>query len=226
MWNMDTQREEVQRRQPPVSRVSGAGFDCFSVSAGASVARQRLLSEVRAAVLLEHQADVGQQDPRAAAGKGASGGRRSLSLPSVTPRLCFSTTAGSAERPFVGNAAPSAPRTPSWASSSPCACATPALRPSEKKSELRGFFFPPSQSLLLKETLTFSLCSRTALATFHEGKHNIGRMDMDPSRGLMVTCGSDRIVKVGVGAARQPTFVACTLLLRTCVAGCLHRSGI
>uniref|UniRef100_A0A9J7YTF3 WD repeat and FYVE domain containing 1 n=1 Tax=Cyprinus carpio carpio TaxID=630221 RepID=A0A9J7YTF3_CYPCA len=37
---------------------------------------------------------------------------------------------------------------------------------------------------------------RTPLATFHEGKHNIGHMDMDPSRGLMVTCGSDRVVKV------------------------------
>ncbi|XP_038829447.1 WD repeat and FYVE domain-containing protein 1-like [Salvelinus namaycush] len=37
---------------------------------------------------------------------------------------------------------------------------------------------------------------RTALATFHEGKHNIAFMDMDPSRGLMVTCGSDRVVKI------------------------------
>uniref|UniRef100_A0A8C2GGU5 WD repeat and FYVE domain containing 1 n=2 Tax=Cyprinus carpio TaxID=7962 RepID=A0A8C2GGU5_CYPCA len=37
---------------------------------------------------------------------------------------------------------------------------------------------------------------RTPLATFHEGKHNIGHMDMDPSRGLMVTCGSDRVVKM------------------------------
>ncbi|KAG7471074.1 hypothetical protein MATL_G00120560 [Megalops atlanticus] len=37
---------------------------------------------------------------------------------------------------------------------------------------------------------------RTALATFHEGKHNIAHMDMDPSRGLMVTCGSDRVVKI------------------------------
>uniref|UniRef100_A0A3Q2CFR4 WD repeat and FYVE domain containing 1 n=1 Tax=Cyprinodon variegatus TaxID=28743 RepID=A0A3Q2CFR4_CYPVA len=37
---------------------------------------------------------------------------------------------------------------------------------------------------------------RAPLATFHEGKHSIARMDMDPSRGLMVTCGSDRIVKI------------------------------
>ncbi|RXN24238.1 WD repeat and FYVE domain-containing 1 [Labeo rohita] len=37
---------------------------------------------------------------------------------------------------------------------------------------------------------------RTPLATFHEGKHNIAYMDMDPSRGLMVTCGSDRVVKI------------------------------
>ncbi|KAI4898009.1 hypothetical protein NFI96_017488 [Prochilodus magdalenae] len=37
---------------------------------------------------------------------------------------------------------------------------------------------------------------RTPLATFHEGKHNISHMDMDPGRGLMVTCGSDRIVKI------------------------------
>uniref|UniRef100_A0AAR2LVG8 FYVE-type domain-containing protein n=1 Tax=Pygocentrus nattereri TaxID=42514 RepID=A0AAR2LVG8_PYGNA len=37
---------------------------------------------------------------------------------------------------------------------------------------------------------------RTPLATFHEGKHNISHMDMDPARGLMVTCGSDRVVKI------------------------------
>ncbi|NXL91094.1 WDFY1 protein, partial [Alectura lathami] len=37
---------------------------------------------------------------------------------------------------------------------------------------------------------------RTSLATFHEGKHNISHMSMDMSRGLMVTCGSDRIVKI------------------------------
>ncbi|XP_016128403.1 WD repeat and FYVE domain-containing protein 1-like [Sinocyclocheilus grahami] len=37
---------------------------------------------------------------------------------------------------------------------------------------------------------------RTPLATFHEGKHSIAHMDMDPSRGLMVTCGSDRVVKI------------------------------
>lgn len=73
--------------------------------------------------------------------------RRSPILPAVTQRLCFrSTTAGSAERPCVGNAAPNAPRTPSWASSSPCACATPALRPSEKKSE----WFPPESFASLK----------------------------------------------------------------------------
>uniref|UniRef100_A0A8C5WUD0 WD repeat and FYVE domain-containing protein 1 n=1 Tax=Laticauda laticaudata TaxID=8630 RepID=A0A8C5WUD0_LATLA len=37
---------------------------------------------------------------------------------------------------------------------------------------------------------------RTSLATFHEGKHNICHMSMDISRGLMVTCGSDRVVKI------------------------------
>ncbi|KAL0973369.1 hypothetical protein UPYG_G00202550 [Umbra pygmaea] len=37
---------------------------------------------------------------------------------------------------------------------------------------------------------------RTPLATFHEGKHNIAFVDMDPSRGLMVTGGSDRVVKI------------------------------
>ncbi|XP_041119544.1 WD repeat and FYVE domain-containing protein 1-like isoform X1 [Polyodon spathula] len=37
---------------------------------------------------------------------------------------------------------------------------------------------------------------RTSLATFHEGKHNIAHMNMDFSRGLMVTCGSDRVVKM------------------------------
>ncbi|XP_025785976.1 WD repeat and FYVE domain-containing protein 1 [Puma concolor] len=37
---------------------------------------------------------------------------------------------------------------------------------------------------------------RTSLATFHEGKHNITHMSMDVARGLMVTCGTDRIVKI------------------------------
>uniref|UniRef100_A0A8C2NQC3 WD repeat and FYVE domain containing 1 n=1 Tax=Capra hircus TaxID=9925 RepID=A0A8C2NQC3_CAPHI len=37
---------------------------------------------------------------------------------------------------------------------------------------------------------------RTSLATFHEGKHNISHMSMDVARGLMVTCGTDRVVKV------------------------------
>ncbi|MBZ3878918.1 WD repeat and FYVE domain-containing protein 1 [Sciurus carolinensis] len=37
---------------------------------------------------------------------------------------------------------------------------------------------------------------RTSLATFHEGKHNISHMSMDIARGLMVTCGTDRVVKV------------------------------
>ncbi|KAM9468933.1 WD repeat and FYVE domain-containing protein 1 [Clarias gariepinus] len=37
---------------------------------------------------------------------------------------------------------------------------------------------------------------RIPMALFHEGKHNISHMDMDLSRGLMVTCGSDRIVKI------------------------------
>ncbi|XP_041069089.1 WD repeat and FYVE domain-containing protein 1 [Carcharodon carcharias] len=37
---------------------------------------------------------------------------------------------------------------------------------------------------------------RASLATFHEGKHNIAHMNLDNTRGLMVTCGSDRIVKI------------------------------
>ncbi|XP_059249570.1 WD repeat and FYVE domain-containing protein 1 isoform X1 [Mustela nigripes] len=37
---------------------------------------------------------------------------------------------------------------------------------------------------------------RTSLATFHEGKHNISHMSMDIARGLMVTCGTDRVVKI------------------------------
>lgn len=43
---------------------------------------------------------------------------------------------------------------------------------------------------------SFLFVSRTSLATFHEGKHNISHMSMDIARGLMVTCGTDRVVKV------------------------------
>uniref|UniRef100_A0A670JR43 WD repeat and FYVE domain-containing protein 1 n=1 Tax=Podarcis muralis TaxID=64176 RepID=A0A670JR43_PODMU len=44
---------------------------------------------------------------------------------------------------------------------------------------------------------------RTSLATFHEGKHNISHMSMDISRGLMVTCGSDRVVKATVEKLKE-----------------------
>ncbi|TRY99909.1 hypothetical protein DNTS_004341 [Danionella cerebrum] len=37
---------------------------------------------------------------------------------------------------------------------------------------------------------------RAPLASFHEGKHNIAHMDLDQGRGLMVTCGVDRVVKI------------------------------
>lgn len=71
VWNMDTQREEVRSL---VSRLANVCFrrSCLIVPAfpaGASVAGQRLLPEVRAAFLLEHQADVGQQDPGPQAGR-------------------------------------------------------------------------------------------------------------------------------------------------------------
>uniref|UniRef100_A0A7N8XJN6 WD repeat and FYVE domain containing 1 n=1 Tax=Mastacembelus armatus TaxID=205130 RepID=A0A7N8XJN6_9TELE len=57
-----------------------------------------------------------------------------------------------------------------------------------------GFEFPVRICDACFETIKEE--DRTPLATFHEGKHNIAHMDMDPSRGLMVTCGSDRIVKI------------------------------
>uniref|UniRef100_A0A7N8XHZ1 WD repeat and FYVE domain containing 1 n=2 Tax=Mastacembelus armatus TaxID=205130 RepID=A0A7N8XHZ1_9TELE len=57
-----------------------------------------------------------------------------------------------------------------------------------------GFEFPVRICDACFETIKEE--DRTPLATFHEGKHNIAHMDMDPSRGLMVTCGSDRIVKM------------------------------
>uniref|UniRef100_A0A8C6MLL9 WD repeat and FYVE domain containing 1 n=1 Tax=Nothobranchius furzeri TaxID=105023 RepID=A0A8C6MLL9_NOTFU len=59
---------------------------------------------------------------------------------------------------------------------------------------IMGFEFPVRVCDACFDTIKEE--DRTPLATFHEGKHNIAHMDMDPSRGLMVTCGSDRIVKV------------------------------
>uniref|UniRef100_A0A3Q3FRM3 WD repeat and FYVE domain containing 1 n=1 Tax=Labrus bergylta TaxID=56723 RepID=A0A3Q3FRM3_9LABR len=59
---------------------------------------------------------------------------------------------------------------------------------------IMGFEFPVRVCDACFDTIKEE--DRTALATFHEGKHNIAHMDMDPSRGLMVTCGSDRIVKI------------------------------
>uniref|UniRef100_A0A671XA84 WD repeat and FYVE domain containing 1 n=1 Tax=Sparus aurata TaxID=8175 RepID=A0A671XA84_SPAAU len=59
---------------------------------------------------------------------------------------------------------------------------------------IMGFEFPVRVCDACFDTIKEE--DRTALATFHEGKHNIAHMDMDPSRGLMVTCGSDRIVKM------------------------------
>lgn len=57
--------------------------------------------------------------------------------------------------------------------------------------------------------VSFLSVSRTSLATFHEGKHNISHMSMDVARGLMVTCGTDRVVKVTCQLAPQ-----CRLLHR------------
>ncbi|KAH0513448.1 WD repeat and FYVE domain-containing protein 1 [Microtus ochrogaster] len=50
---------------------------------------------------------------------------------------------------------------------------------------------------------------RTSLATFHEGKHNISHMSMDIPRGLMVTCGTDRVVKLVMthGKPSSPSMV-------------------
>ena len=47
--------------------------------------------------------------------------------------------------------------------------------------------------------LIFSLfdCSRISLAVPHDGKHSIKFMHMDLSKARMLTCGGDRIVKVG-----------------------------
>ncbi|MEQ2240799.1 WD repeat and FYVE domain-containing protein 1, partial [Ilyodon furcidens] len=59
---------------------------------------------------------------------------------------------------------------------------------------IMGFEFPVRVCDACFDTIKEE--DRTPLATFHEGKHNIAHMDMDPSRGLMVTCGSDRIVKI------------------------------
>uniref|UniRef100_A0A8D3BG56 WD repeat and FYVE domain containing 1 n=1 Tax=Scophthalmus maximus TaxID=52904 RepID=A0A8D3BG56_SCOMX len=59
---------------------------------------------------------------------------------------------------------------------------------------IMGFEFPVRVCDACFDTIKED--DRTPLASFHEGKHNIAHMDMDPSRGLMVTCGSDRIVKM------------------------------
>lgn len=119
--------------------------------------------------------------------------------------VVHSTTAGSVGRLCVGNAALNAPPSRSWALSSRCGCAMPALTPSEKRSKYRPplkchHAFNAAQPCLKNAVMVCLWCSRTPLATFHEGKHNIAHMDMDPSRGLMVTCGSDRIVKVNNSA--------------------------
>lgn len=77
--------------------------------------------------------------------------------------------------------------------------------------------------LLLTETMMFvclCVCSRTPLATFHEGKHNIAHMDMDPSRGLMVTCGSDRIVKVN----KSPLIAEPVIHVCFCVVSMLSKT--
>lgn len=146
VWNMDTQREEVRSLANVCVRRSCLTRVCPPPPAGAPVAGQRLLPEVRAAVLLEHQADVGQQDPGPQAGRRPPGGGGGRVWPPASlqpaPACLRSTTAGSVDRPSAGSAAPSAPRSPSWASSSPCACATPASTPSKRRSEFSwGLFF-------------------------------------------------------------------------------------
>lgn len=151
---------------------------------------------------------MGHKDPGAQTGESLTSvcvlGTRVLCFNTRLYSLC-STTAESAARLCVENAALNAPRTQLWALSSQCGCATPALIPSKKKSESRDFLhFIKVGHVSMCTCLFLCLClchSRTALATFHEGKHNISHMDMDPVRSLMVTCGSDRIVKVSFWSA-------------------------
>lgn len=59
------------------------------------------------------------------------------SVPVSYPVL--SITAGSVVRPFVGSVVLNAPRTPSWALSSRCACVTTATTQSKRRSEFVSF---------------------------------------------------------------------------------------
>lgn len=58
-----------------------------------------------------------------------------------------------------------------------------------------------------RSLFSFLFVSRTSLATFHEGKHNISHMSMDIARGLMVTCGTDRVVKVACSSVPESVCV-------------------
>lgn len=85
---------------------------------------------------------MGHKDPGAQTGESLTSvcvlGTRVLCFSTRVYSLC-STTAESAARLCVENAALNAPRTQLWALSSQCGCATPALIPSKKKSESRDF---------------------------------------------------------------------------------------
>ena len=42
----------------------------------------------------------------------------------------------------------------------------------------------------------FFCCSRVPLADFHDAKHTTRSMHLDLTKGRLLTCGGDRIVKV------------------------------
>lgn len=90
VWNMDTQREEVRIvASGKVTPVAGDQINIFP-PAGAAVAGQRLLPEMRAALLLEHQADVGHQNPGP-----QTGSVPSAALPPVCHRISSSSLSSS-----------------------------------------------------------------------------------------------------------------------------------
>ncbi|GAB5576041.1 WD repeat and FYVE domain-containing protein 1 isoform X2 [Prionailurus iriomotensis] len=189
VWNMDVSREE-HFTATMLSMSSCLQEACNLLKETdyprSSVVRERFLSEMRAALFLEHKTDVGHKDTGVETDWQVSGGNK-----------CVVTDGGDnpsfyRKREDINFHLMNGERKAHHCRK--CGQAVCGKCSSKRSSyPVMGFEFQVRVCDSCYDSIKDE--DRTSLATFHEGKHNITHMSMDVARGLMVTCGTDRIVK-------------------------------
>ena len=102
---------------------------------------------------------------------------------------------------YVINVGTVDPRFLTWAMSMKCACASCVCHRPVTLSKYQGYVDGKEYSLLLMEIGShvmniFISFSRSPLATFHDSKHTISYMALNPTKKMLLTVGGDKVVKV------------------------------